>query len=186
MQSAAIPTTMLTTSPPHPAPGGTGWLLGAARGGHARDDADAAARAVAHDLAAVLPERCGVAVTARVQRAPCLPLDTGSEVVGALPVYVAGPGPGPERATPTAVAGHAAPALLSGRRTAHLGVALDSRDVVGQAEGVLVERHRITADTAFGVLVRASQDTGREVRDVARLVTETGEAPAGTPADGPR
>ncbi|MGY1780160.1 ANTAR domain-containing protein [Geodermatophilus sp. SYSU D01036] len=251
MQSAASPTTTTrttTTTPLHARLDLAGWLLGAVRGWHARDDAGPAARAVADDLAAVLPEACSVAVTllgpgrspaapvgsagpaagldaaqlrlsegplcaalagtpagsadlgrdlrwpaladraaaAGVQRATCLPLDTGSEVVGALSVYVAGPGPGPDRATLTPVAGHAALALRTVRRTVHLTVALDSRDVIGQAKGVLMERYRITPDAAFGILVRASQDTGRKVRDVARLVTETGEAPVGAPADGPR
>jgi AmiR/NasT family two-component response regulator len=60
-------------------------------------------------------------------------------------------------------------------------VALDSRDLIGQAKGVLMERYRITADTAFGILVRASQDTHRKVRDVAALVTETGETPHPVP-----
>ncbi|MGY1727271.1 GAF and ANTAR domain-containing protein [Geodermatophilus sp. SYSU D01062] len=251
MQSAASPTTTTrttTTTPLHARLDLAGWLLRAVRGWHARDDAGPAARAVAGDLAAVLPEGCSVAVTllgpgrspaapvgsggpaagldaaqlrlsegplcaalagtpagsadlgrdlrwpaladraatAGVQRATCLPLDTGSEVVGALSVYVAGPGPGPDRATLTPVAGHAALALHTVRRTAHLTVALDSRDVIGQAKGVLMERYRITPDAAFGMLVRASQDTGRKVRDVAGLVTETGEAPAGAPAEGPR
>jgi hypothetical protein len=46
-----------------------------------------------------------------------------------------------------------------------------------------MERYRITADTAFGILVRASQDAHRKVRDVAALVTETGEAPRPGAAD---
>jgi hypothetical protein len=128
------------------------------------------------------PALAGPAAAAGVQRATGLPLDTGREVVGALSVYVTGPGPGPDRSTLATVAGHAALALATLQRTGHLSVALASRDVIGQAKGVLMERYRITADTAFGILVRASQDVHRKVRDVAALVTETGEAP---PADRP-
>jgi hypothetical protein len=40
-----------------------------------------------------------------------------------------------------------------------------------------MERYRITADAAFGILARASQDTHRRLRDVAASVTETGETP---------
>jgi hypothetical protein len=128
------------------------------------------------------PALAGPAAAARVRRAICLPLDTGREVVGALSVYVTGPGAGPDRAVLVPVAGHAALALRTLQRTQHLTVALASRDVIGQAKGVLMERYRITADSAFGILVRASQDARRKVRDIAALVTETGEAP---PPDGP-
>ena len=123
------------------------------------------------------PALAAAAGASGVRTATCLPLDTGREVVGALSVYVTGAGPGADRALLTAVAGHAALALDAVRRTANLAVALESRDVIGQAKGVLMERYRITADTAFGILVRASQDTHRKVREVAALVTETGIAP---------
>ncbi len=123
------------------------------------------------------------AAAAGVRAVTCLPLDTGVEVLGALSVYATGTGPGADRSVLLLVAGHAALALSAVQRTGNLAVALDSRDVIGQAKGVLMERYRITADTAFGILVRASQDTHRKVRDVASLVTETGEAPG--PAAGP-
>ncbi|SHG29360.1 GAF and ANTAR domain-containing protein [Geodermatophilus nigrescens] len=112
-----------------------------------------------------------------VRAATCLPLETGRGVLGALSVYATGSGPCADRTLLTAAAGHAALAIDAVRRTAHLAVALESRDVIGQAKGVLMERHRVTADTAFGILVRASQDTHRKVREVAELVTETGVAP---------
>ncbi|SDD51586.1 ANTAR domain-containing protein [Geodermatophilus telluris] len=117
---------------------------------------------------------CTAAATA-LPTATCLPLDTGREVLGALSVYATGEVP--ERATLAPVAVHAALALRSVQRIEHLAVALASRDVIGQAKGVLMERYRITAEAAFGILTRASQDTHRKVRDVAALVTETGEAP---------
>ncbi|MGY1698390.1 ANTAR domain-containing protein [Geodermatophilus sp. SYSU D00766] len=121
------------------------------------------------------PALAQAAAAAGVRAATCLPLDTGTEVIGALSVYATGHGA--DRATLVPVAGQAALALHTVRRTTNLAVALDSRDLIGQAKGVLMERYRITADTAFGILVRASQDTHRKVRDVAALVTETGETP---------
>ncbi len=132
------------------------------------------------------PVLARVAAGLGVRTATCVPLETGAGVLGALSVYVTGDGAGVDRATLTTVAGHAALALAAVRRTTHLVAALDSRDVIGQAKGVLMERYRITADTAFGILVCASQDTHRKVRDVAALVCETGEAPLGTPAGGER
>ncbi|MGI8492086.1 MAG: GAF and ANTAR domain-containing protein [Acidimicrobiales bacterium] len=55
--------------------------------------------------------------------------------------------------------------------------ALVSRELIGQAEGILIERERITADEAFGVLCRASQHLNVKLREVARYVVETGEVP---------
>ena len=56
----------------------------------------------------------------------------------------------------------------------HLGRALASRDLIGQAKGVLMERYEITADQAFALLARASQDTNRKLTEVAEHLTHTG------------
>jgi hypothetical protein len=53
--------------------------------------------------------------------------------------------------------------------------AVASRDVIGQAKGILMERQRLTADQAFDVLKRASQRLNRRLRDVADDLTRTGE-----------
>jgi hypothetical protein len=45
--------------------------------------------------------------------------------------------------------------------------ALESRDIIGQAKGILMARQHITADAAFELLVRASQRTNVKLRDVA-------------------
>ncbi len=55
--------------------------------------------------------------------------------------------------------------------------ALASRGVIGQAEGILIERERITAEEAFGVLRRASQNLNIKLRAVATYIVETGEVP---------
>ncbi len=73
------------------------------------------------------------------------------------------------------LAAHAAIALASARDAHDLEVALGSRDVIGQAKGILMERHKIDADAAFGLLVKASQDSNRKLREVAELVSTTGE-----------
>jgi AmiR/NasT family two-component response regulator len=54
------------------------------------------------------------------------------------------------------------------RRAASLHAALGSRETIGQAMGILMERERITAGQAFNVLIRASQHLNVKVRDLAR------------------
>lgn len=64
--------------------------------------------------------------------------------------------------------------------------ALRTRDVIGQAQGILMERDRITADQAFAVLRRASQRMNVRLLEVAQNLVETGEAPsAGATEPGP-
>lgn len=50
---------------------------------------------------------------------------------------------------------------------ANLRIALESRTMIGQAEGVLMARQDISADEAFDILRRTSQRSNRKVRDVA-------------------
>ena len=53
--------------------------------------------------------------------------------------------------------------------------ALLSRDVIGQAKGILVERLQIAPEDAFDLLRRSSQNLNVKLRDVARGLAETGE-----------
>lgn len=55
--------------------------------------------------------------------------------------------------------------------------AVASREVIGQAQGILIERERITPDQAFDILRRASQHLNRKLRDVAQDLVDTGENP---------
>ena len=55
-------------------------------------------------------------------------------------------------------------------REAQLTEALRSRDVIGQAKGILMERRGQSAEEAFGVLQRASQDLNIKLRDVAQTL----------------
>lgn len=59
-----------------------------------------------------------------------------------------------------------------------LGQALDNRDVIGQAKGLLMARHRCSAEEAFEHLRNASQQANVKLRDVAaRLVASEIPAP---------
>jgi ANTAR domain/GAF domain len=56
----------------------------------------------------------------------------------------------------------------------HLSQALASRDLIGQAKGILMERFRVNSEQAFRMLVSSSQNTNIKLVDVARWLTETG------------
>jgi GAF domain-containing protein len=74
-------------------------------------------------------------------------------------------------------ASHAAVALAGAEHESHLRIGMSHRDVIGQAKGILMERHKLTADQAFGVLARVSQEMNRKLVDVAREVSDTGAVP---------
>ncbi|MEY2454727.1 MAG: hypothetical protein QOD92_4301 [Acidimicrobiaceae bacterium] len=63
--------------------------------------------------------------------------------------------------------------------TQNLQVALENRDVIGQAKGILMTRHGLTADEAFDELRRASQRRNVKLREIADAVARTGELPVG-------
>lgn len=63
------------------------------------------------------------------------------------------------------------------RRMANLHAALASREIIGQAQGILMERERITADQAFDILRRASQHLNLKLREIAQNLVDTGERP---------
>lgn len=62
-------------------------------------------------------------------------------------------------------------------RAWHLTEAMRTRELIGQAQGILMERERITADQAFDVLRRASQHMNTKLRAVAEHLVESGESP---------
>lgn len=68
----------------------------------------------------------------------------------------------------------------------NLRQALHTRELIGQAQGILMERERISADQAFDVLRRASQHLNVKLREVAQRLVETGEDPDTGSIAGPR
>jgi len=72
-------------------------------------------------------------------------------------------------------ASHAAIAYSAARRQSQLVRAVGTREVIGQAQGILMERHQLSADDAFGQLVRISQHRNLKLRDVAEHLVSTGE-----------
>jgi GAF domain-containing protein len=72
------------------------------------------------------------------------------------------------------LASHAAIAVAGAQQLEDAALALVNRDVIGQAKGILMERFKITADQAFDVLAKVSQDTNRKLHAVAEDLTRTG------------
>ncbi|MDF1488613.1 ANTAR domain-containing protein [Tessaracoccus caeni] len=62
-------------------------------------------------------------------------------------------------------------------REAHLQVAVQSHRLIGQATGVLVERHRLVPPAAFERLRQASQRRNLKLRELATRVIESGLDP---------
>lgn len=68
-------------------------------------------------------------------------------------------------------------AIANARNTetsAHLATALQSNRDIGIAIGILMNQHKVSAESAFGLLKRASQNTHRKLARVALDVTYTG------------
>ena len=75
--------------------------------------------------------------------------------------------------TARALAGHLAVAMAAGRQIEQLTVAVGSRTIIGQAEGILMERLGIDAQQAFNYLRRVSMDTNRKLIQVADDLVRT-------------
>ena len=72
---------------------------------------------------------------------------------------------------------HAAVALANAHNEEGLQVAIDARKLIGQAQGILMERFDIDADRAFDFLRRQSQAHNVKLRYVAEWVVEHRNSP---------
>lgn len=73
---------------------------------------------------------------------------------------------------------HAALALAASLNAEGLRLAMDTRKRIGQAQGILMERHGLDEDQAFAVLRRYSQNNNVKLRDLAEHLVETKELPS--------
>lgn len=71
------------------------------------------------------------------------------------------------------LAAHAAAAVLASREGEQLQSALSTRDRIGQAKGIIMERFNIDDVQAFAMLRQLSQDTNTKLIDVAQKVIDT-------------
>ena len=109
----------------------------------------------------------------------CFQLFVRGRNLGALNLYASRPGAFGQDGEVVGLvfATHAAVALSAAQEIEHLRTAVDSHTLIGQATGILVERHRLTPEVAFARLSRASQDTNVRLLEIARRVVTTGSVP---------
>ena len=72
---------------------------------------------------------------------------------------------------------HAAATVMLARKAEHLELAMVTRQLVGQAVGILMERYHLDADSAFNYRRRISQNQNVKMRDLASELVTTGSLP---------
>jgi GAF domain-containing protein len=109
----------------------------------------------------------------------CFRLFVEGDSLGALNLYAKEPNAFDDESLDVGLvfACHAAVALAGAEHEQALRRGMDHRDLVGQAKGILMERHKLTAAQAFAVLARVSQEQNRKLFDIACELTDTGEVP---------
>ncbi|KUI24149.1 histidine kinase [Mycobacterium sp. IS-1742] len=75
--------------------------------------------------------------------------------------------------TGTVLAAHAAAALLAHREGEQLRSALSTRDRIGQAKGIIMERYNVDDVQAFEMMRRLSQDSNKKLTEIAQQVIDT-------------
>lgn len=125
------------------------------------------------------PRWSQVATEHGVHAALAIRLHADGTTLGALNLYAGRAGAFDQDSVDTALifATHAAEALSKARLVGNLEAALESRHVIGMAQGVLAVRYDVSYESAFTVLQRYSNDNNIKLRDVARSVLETRELP---------
>ena len=106
----------------------------------------------------------------------CFQLFVDEDDLGALNLLARRPGAFTDESERVGLlfACHAAIAVADAQHLTHITTALGSRDIIGQAKGILMERYKITGDTAFALLAKTSQDTNSKLNEVAEYLTRTG------------
>jgi hypothetical protein len=119
-----------------------------------------------------------------------MPLRVNEETVGVLTLYSTSSGPLSSeisRGLPTGDLASLAAAIMASAAAwattevtnIHLRQALDTRDLIGQAKGVLMARQGISSQEAFDILRRGSQRLNTKLRVVAEEII-AGLAPPGS------
>lgn len=121
------------------------------------------------------PEFAASAIRFGVHSVVSFQLYTHHRGSGALNVF----GKQPEAFDPHAettlamLATHAAITLIAANTQTQFESALASRDVIGQAKGIVMERYKLDAGRAFATLVKLSQDTNTPLRRVAQQLIDS-------------
>lgn len=106
-------------------------------------------------------------------------LQTAAGTLGALNLYAEDPDRFSENdaVVGTILATHASVALAADKEREELRSAIDSRHMIGMAQGMLMERFKLNRDQAFSVLRRYSQDRNVKLREVAAQLVESRALP---------
>lgn len=130
------------------------------------------------------PDYTARAIEKGVQSSLSIPLPFQGSTIGAINHYSTRPAAfdeddvarGAELADFVAVAvANAEHSTRSAEEAANMRHAMESRATIEQAKGILMERHKVTADLAFTALTHASQCSNVKLRDVADHLVQTGE-----------
>ncbi|MEH3136099.1 MAG: GAF and ANTAR domain-containing protein [Mycolicibacterium neoaurum] len=102
-------------------------------------------------------------------------LYTANRTAGALNLFSFHPNVWTARAETTGLvlAAHAAAAILASRQSEELESAVASRDRIGQAKGIIMERFKVDDVQAFALLRKLSQDSNTKLADIAEQVINT-------------
>jgi GAF domain-containing protein len=104
---------------------------------------------------------------------------TSQSTVGALNYYAHSPRWfDPDALAVAEVLGrHASIALATAREEETLWQAIDARKLIGQAQGILMERFSLDDERAFEVLRRYSQNSNTKLNEVARILVRSRTLP---------
>jgi GAF domain-containing protein len=102
-------------------------------------------------------------------------LYTAERTAGALNLFSFSTNPwnGESETIGTVLAAHAAAAVLANRQGHQLESALSTRDRIGQAKGIIMERYKVDDVQAFEMMRRLSQDSNTRLIDIAQQVIDT-------------
>jgi GAF domain-containing protein len=102
-------------------------------------------------------------------------LYTADRTAGALNLFAFEPNAfdGEDETVGMILAAHAAAAILASRQSEQLQSAVSTRDRIGQAKGIIMERYGVDDVKAFEMLRRLSQDSNVRLTEVAQRVIDT-------------
>jgi GAF domain-containing protein len=121
------------------------------------------------------PQYSAAAVEIGVLSGLSFKLYTSDRTAGALNLFAFKPNAfdAEDETTGVVLAAHAAAAILASRQGEQLESALSTRDRIGQAKGVIMERYGVDDVQAFEMLRRLSQDSNTRLIDIAERVIST-------------
>jgi GAF domain-containing protein len=129
------------------------------------------------------PKYSAAAVEIGVLSGLSIKLYTADRTAGALNLFAFKPNAfdAEDETTGVVLAAHAAAAILASRHGEQLVSALSTRDRIGQAKGIIMERFGVDDVQAFEMLRRLSQDSNTRLTDVAQRVIDTRAKNTGPP-----